>query len=127
MKDRGECEFMADISRPILYGALGRMLASSGAAADKAAGAEPRDISHHSRRRARPASGPDLMKNVFDLLGEQLERRRHDRSDDLFSLLIEAQERTPGMTDAEILGNMSTVLLAGNASVGHYFFHPRPG
>lgn len=25
------------------------------------------------------------------------------------------------MTDAEILGNMSTVLLAGNASVGHYF------
>ncbi|MFO1115410.1 MAG: cytochrome P450 [Beijerinckiaceae bacterium] len=121
VKDRGECEFMADISRPILYGALGRMLGLEGAAADKAA-EQSREIFHIIPGGALgPASGPDLMKNVFDLLGEQLERRRHDRSDDLFSLLIEAQEKGSGMTDAEILGNMSTVLLAGNASVGHYF------
>lgn len=121
VKDRGECDFMADISRPILYGALGRMLGLEGAAADKAA-EQSREIFHVIPGGALgPASGPDLMKNVFDLLGEQLERRRKDRGDDLFSLLLEAQEAGSGMTDAEILGNMSTVLLAGNASVGHYF------
>ena len=121
IKDKGECDFMAEVSRPILYGALGRMLGLEGAAADKAA-EQSREIFHVIPGGALgPASGPDLMKNVFDLLGEQLERRRTDRGDDLFSLLIEAQENGSGMTDAEIIGNMSTVLLAGNASVGHYF------
>ncbi len=121
LKDKGECDFMADVSRPILYGALGRMLGLEGAAADKAA-EQSREIFHVIPGGALgPASGPDLMKNVFDLLGEQLERRRTDRGDDLLSLLIDAQEKGSGMTDAEILGNMSTVLLAGNASVGHYF------
>lgn len=120
VRDRDACEFMADISRPILYGALGRMLGLEGAAADKAA-EQSREIFHALPAGAMgPVSGPDLMKNVFDLLGEQLERRRSDRGDDLFSMLIEAQEKGSGMTDAEILGNMSTVLLAGNASVGHY-------
>lgn len=121
LKDKGECDFMADISRPILYGALGRMLGLEGAVADKAA-EQSRELFHVIPGGALgPASSPDLMKNVFDLLGEQLERRRKDRGDDLFSLLLDAQEAGSGMSDAEILGNMSTVLLAGNASVGHYF------
>jgi cytochrome P450 len=121
LKDRGECEFMSEISRPILYGALGRMLGLEGEVADKAA-TQSREVFHVTPGGAMgPASGPDVMKDVFALLGEQLERRRTDPSDDLFSLLLEAQRNGSGMTDAEILGNMSTVLIAGNASVGHYF------
>jgi cytochrome P450 len=118
--DRRECDFMADISRPILYGALGRMLGLDGEAADRAAELS-RDIFHTSTGAMGPAAMPGLMEGVFAVLGEQLERRRQERSDDLFSFLLEAQENGAAMSDAEILGNMSTVLLAGNASIGHFF------
>jgi cytochrome P450 len=118
--DRRECDFMADISRPILYGALGRMLGLDGEAADRAA-ALSRDIFHTETGAMGPTSRPGVMEGVFAVLGEQLERRRRERSDDLFSFLLEAQEAGAPMSDAEILGNMSTVLLAGNASIGHYF------
>jgi ABC-type branched-subunit amino acid transport system ATPase component/cytochrome P450 len=118
--DRRECEFMADISRPVLYGALGRMLGLEGELADRAAMLSS-DIFHVETGAMGPAAKPGLMEGVFALLAEQLERRRNDRSDDLFSFLLEAQEKGSSMTDAEILGNMSTVLLAGNASIGHFF------
>ena len=118
--DSRECDFMANISRPILYGALGRMLGLDGAAADRAAELS-RDIFHVTTGAMGPAAKPGLMEGVFEVLGEQLERRRKERSDDLFSFLLEAQENGAAMSDAEILGNMSTVLLAGNASIGHFF------
>lgn len=117
---RRECDFMADISRPILYGALGRMLGLDGEAADRAAELS-RDIFHTDTGAMGPAGRPGLMEGVFELLTEQLERRRKNRSDDLFSFLLEAQEAGAPLSDGEILGNMSTVLLAGNASIGHYF------
>ena len=120
LSDRRECDFMADISRPVLYGALGRMLGLDGAAADRAAELS-RDIFHTTTGAMGPSSGPGLMEGVFEVLGQQLERRRKDRSDDLFSMLLEAQENGASMSDGEILGNMSTVLLAGNASIGHFF------
>lgn len=119
-RDRRKCDFMADISRPILYGALGRMLGLDGEAADRAA-ALSRDIFHTKTGAMGPAAKPGLMEGVFEVLGEQLTRRRRERGDDLFSFLIEAQENGAPMSDAEILGNMSTVLLAGNASIGHFF------
>lgn len=117
---RRECDFMADISRPVLYAALGRMLGLDGDAAVRAAELS-RELFHTDTGAMGPASRPGLMEGVFEVLGEQLERRRKDRGDDLFSFLMQAQESGAAMTDAEILGNMSTVLLAGNASVGHYF------
>jgi cytochrome P450 len=61
------------------------------------------------------------MQSVFALLAGQLERRRTERGSDLFSVLLEQREQGAPLSDDEILGNMSTVLLAGNASVGHYF------
>lgn len=88
---RRECDFMADISRPILYGALGRMLGLDGEAADRAADLS-RDIFHTDTGPMGPAARPGLMEGVFELLTEQLERRRKDRSDDLFSFLLDAQE-----------------------------------
>jgi len=120
VKDRGECEFMAEVSRPILYGALGRMLGLEGQAADRAAELT-RELFHAGGGALGLALAPDLMKGVFDLLREQLERRKSRRSDDLFSQLLDAQNNGSGVTDEEILGNMSTVLLAGNASIGHFF------
>ncbi|MBR0754326.1 cytochrome P450 [Bradyrhizobium jicamae] len=117
---RRECDFMADISRPILYGALGRMLGLDGDAARRAAELS-RDLFHAGTGAMGPVSKPGVMEEVFAVLGRQLERRRKDRSDDLFSFLLEAQEAGAPLSDAEILGNMSTVLLAGNASIGHYF------
>jgi cytochrome P450 len=120
VKDRGECEFMSEVSRPILYGALGRMLGLEGPLADRAAELS-RELFHAGGGALGLALPPDLMKGVFDLLREQLDRRKQRRSDDLFSQLLDAQDNGSGMTDDEILGNMSTVLLAGNASVGHFF------
>ncbi|MEY9538059.1 cytochrome P450 [Bradyrhizobium diazoefficiens] len=118
--ERRECDFMADISRPILYAALGRMLGLDGHAAVRAAELS-RDLFHAAPSAMGAVSKPGVMEDVFAVLAEQLERRRKDRSDDLFSFLLEAQEAGAPLSDAEILGNMSTVLLAGNASIGHYF------
>ncbi|WP_027543532.1 cytochrome P450 [Bradyrhizobium sp. WSM2254] len=120
VKDRGECEFMSAVSRPILYGALGRMLGLEGPVADRAAELS-RELFHSGGGPLGLALATDLMKGVFDLLREQLDRRKTRRSDDLFSQLLDAQDNGSGMTDDEILGNMSTVLLAGNASIGHFF------
>jgi cytochrome P450 len=120
LSGRRECEFMADISRPILYGALGRMLGLGEESADRAAKLSS-EVFHANAGALGPTSPPELMPGVFALLGEQLERRRTERGDDLFSILLGEQEKGSSMRDEEILGNMSTVLLAGNASVGHYF------
>jgi cytochrome P450 len=118
--DRRECELMADIGRPALYSALGRMLGLDGHAADKAADLS-RQVFHAGLGAMGSPSAPGFMEEVFALLGEQLARRRTERGDDLFSILLDAQGQGAPLSDAEIIGNMSTVLLAGNASVGHYF------
>ena len=69
-------------------------------------------------------AGPALAENhrseVVAFIREQLEKRRKDRSDDLLSVLIEAQEAGAPLSDAEIVANMMTVLMAGNASIGHF-------
>jgi hypothetical protein len=73
------------------------------------------------------------MISLFTLLKEQISFRRRNPSDDLFSVLIEAQSADERVTDDIIIGNLSTVLLAGNASIGHFlpnifaalFEHPK--
>ncbi len=114
------CEFMADISRPILYAALGRMLGLDDTAAARAAELCA-GLFHTGEGAMGPAFKGELMQAVFALLAGQLERRRTERGSDLFSVLLEEREKGAPLSDDEILGNMSTVLLAGNASVGHYF------
>ncbi len=64
---------------------------------------------------------PDGFRAVFDFLGAQTEKRKSNRGDDLISLLISAQEAGAPLDDQEIVANMTVVLLAGNASIGHYF------
>nr|WP_233287113.1 cytochrome P450 [Bradyrhizobium oropedii] len=69
---------------------------------------------------AGPALAEDDRAVVIALLTEELARRRVERDDDLFSILIAAQAAGAPLSDAEIVANMMTVLLAGNASIGHF-------
>ena len=119
--DRGSpFDFVRDFSRPVLYSALGRMLGLEGEAA--------RTASDVLANLFKGADGPlglplpeDDMKKLFVLLKEQLDYRKRSPSDDLFSVMIAAQDAGAPLTDEVILGNLSTVLLAGNASIGHFF------
>src|SRR5262245_40865407 len=116
---RRRCDFVAEISRPLLFGALGRML---GLAPDSARRAS--ELSERLFRGDAGPAGPALDEEdrakVVALLTEELARRRVEREDDLFSVLIAAQENGAPLNDAEIVANMMTVLLAGNASIGHF-------
>ncbi|MFO1115411.1 MAG: cytochrome P450 [Beijerinckiaceae bacterium] len=115
----GQCDFVRDISRPVLFGALGRMLGLDDEAAVRAA-----ELSAMLFRGEGGPAGPALSEEyrtqVVAFIREQLEKRRSNRSDDLLSVLIEAQEAGAPLADAEIVANMMTVLLAGNASIGHF-------
>lgn len=119
LQARRRCDFVAGISRPLLFGALGRML---GLGPDSA-----RRASELSDRLFRGEAGPagqalddEDRAKVVALLAEELARRRVEREDDLFSVLLAAQEDGAELSDAEIVANMMTVLLAGNASIGHF-------
>ena len=115
----GRCDFVADISRPVLFGALGRMLGLDDEAAVRAA-----ELSAMLFRGEGGPAGPALSEEyrtqVVAFIRGQLDKRRNNRSDDLLSVLIEAQESGAPLSDAEIVANMMTVLMAGNASIGHF-------
>lgn len=116
-----EMDFVQDFSRPLLYASLGRMLGLDAVAARRAADALGTMFKGDVAGPLGPPMPESSMTVVMDLMREQIARRRENLSDDLFSVLIEAQQNRPEMTDDAIMGNMSTVLLAGNASVGHFF------
>lgn len=113
-------DFVSDFSRPLLYSSLGRMLGLEGAQADLAAGILGNLFKGADGPYGLPLPEED-MRTLFGLLQDQLSYRRSHPSDDLFSVLLEAQSTDERLTDDIILGNLSTVLLAGNASIGHFF------
>lgn len=115
----GRCDFVADISRPVLFGALGRMLGLDDEAAVRAAELSAM-LFHGEGGPAGPALSEEYRTQVVAFIRGRLDKRRADRSDDLLSVLIEAQEAGAPLSDAEIVANMMTVLMAGNASIGHF-------
>lgn len=116
---KGSFDLVSDFSRPVLYASLGRMLGLEGAAAGTASGLLANLFKGADGPLGLPLPEED-MKSLFILLKDQLAFRRSNPSDDLFSVLIEAQSADERLTDDIILGNLSTVLLAGNASIGHF-------
>lgn len=116
---RRRCDFVAELSRPVLFGALGRMLGLGPDSAQRAAELSER-LFRGDAGPAGPALSEEERAKVVALLSEELERRRVEREDDLFSILIAAQEDGAPLKDTEIIANMMTVLLAGNASIGHF-------
>jgi cytochrome P450 len=119
LRSRRRCDFVAEISRPLLFGALGRMLGLGPDSARRASELSER-LFRGDAGPAGPALDEEDRAQVVALLTEELVRRRVEREDDLFSVLIAAQENGAPLSDAEIVANMMTVLLAGNASIGHF-------
>lgn len=117
--DARECDLVGDVTRPVFLETLGLMLGLDAEAARRAA-AMQRALFHHSDGPLGAALSPADFAAVMALLGEQLERRRREPEDDLFSVFLAAQQAGSPISDGEIVANMSTVLLAGAASIGHF-------
>lgn len=115
----GQCDLVADITRPVLFGALGRMLGLDEEAAVRAVELSAM-LFHGEGGPAGPALSEHFRTEVVAFIRGQLEKRRKNRSDDLLSVLIEAQEAGAPLSGGEIVANMMTVLMAGNASIGHF-------
>lgn len=113
-------DFVAEFSRPLLYAALGRMLGLQGSAALEASSILA-NLFHAGDGPLGAGLPPEDLPRLFEILKDQLHYRRKHPDDDLFSVMVETQASKTDLTDEIILGNMSTVLLAGNASIGHFF------
>lgn len=121
--DTRSCDLVSDIARPILFGALGRLL---GLGREESAEATrlTQNLFHKNDGLLGQVLAPEEFGEIFRFLEEQLERRKQGavgEAEDLFSVLLQMQAAGGEMTDAEIVANLSTVLLAGNASIGHFF------
>lgn len=117
--DRRRCDLVKDITRPVILEILGIMLGLDPEAAARGASLQE-GLFHHTDGPLGSAMSPEDFGGVIALLRNQLERRKSDLSDDLFSVLLEAQASGLEISDDEIVANMSTVLLAGAASLGHF-------
>jgi cytochrome P450 family 130 len=115
-----QCDLVSEIGRPVLYGALGRMLGLDDQAADRAVEVS-KNLFHAGLGPTGSPLTPEGFRDVFAFLSEQVEKRKTERGDDIISVLLDARDAGASLSDEEIIANMTTVLLAGNASIGHYF------
>ncbi|MFV3076104.1 cytochrome P450 [Niveispirillum fermenti] len=120
LSDRRECDFIADISQPVLFGALGRMLGLDADAAVRATELT-KGLFHQDDGPFGSVLAPETFQDIAAFLRDQLDNRRQERGDDLISVLLDAKEDGAPLSDEEIVANVSTVLMAGNASIGHFF------
>ncbi|WP_313802173.1 cytochrome P450 [Sphingobium sp.] len=118
--DNRRCDLVADIGRPILFGALGRMLGLDAVGASKATELTA-GLFHQDDGLLGSVLQPEDFQAIFAFLGEEMSKRTVEKGDDLISVLLEAQANGAPLNDQEIVANLSTVLMAGNASIGHFF------
>lgn len=120
VRNRDEIDFVAEFSRPLLFTAIGLLLGL-----DAGASARSAQLMGGLFRGDDGPLGPVLPAGRFEaiaaFLREELEGREVTLGDDLFSVLLKARDDGAPLNDAEIVANLSTVLLAGNASIGHFF------
>jgi len=120
LRDREVCDFVADVSKPLLFEGIGRLLGL-----DEAAAARSAELAHGLFRHNDGPLGavlpPERFVEIGAFLREQLDGRQEMPGDDLFSVLLEAKRQGAPLNEDEIVANLSTVLLAGNASAGHLF------
>lgn len=114
------CDLIQDIAQPILFGALGRLL---GLDQDAAAhgGDLIKGLFHQNDGPLGSILQPEEFQAIAAFLAEQLAKRTIQPGDDLFSVLLAAKEEGAPLDDQEIVANLSTVLMAGSASIGHFF------
>lgn len=113
------CDFVADISRPVLYAAIGRLLGLDAAAAEIASRLTA-GLFHHDEGPLGGVLPADTFRDIEAFLADQVRIREHHRGDDVISALLNARDAGAPLADAEIVANVSTVLMAGNASIGHF-------
>ncbi len=116
----GECDLIADLGRPVLFKVLGVLLGLDDESAARA-GELTAGLFHQEGGLMAPALDAETFKDVFAYLQGQVESRRASSGDDLISVLMEMKANGAPMSELEIVANMSTVLMAGNASIGHFF------
>jgi cytochrome P450 len=108
------------VSKPLLFEGIGRLLGL-----DEAAAARSAELAHGLFRHNDGPLGavlpPERFVEIGAFLREQLDGRQEMPGDDLFSVLLEAKRQGAPLNEDEIVANLSTVLLAGNASAGHLF------
>ena len=119
LKENGGGDVVRDFSSPVLFAALGRMLGLDEPAARRAAELSVGLFDNREDPFGKALPEPRFAE-IMAFLKTELDRRRGARGDDLFSVLINAQDGGAKLPDDVIVGNMSTVLLAGNASIGHF-------
>jgi cytochrome P450 len=120
LRAKGGGDLVLELGRPVLFNALGRMLGLDDAAATRAS--QLMTGLFHSTEGPMGSPLPGKMApDIYALLSDELKKRKGARGDDLFSVLISAREQGANLSEDEIVANMMTVLLAGNASVGHFF------
>lgn len=120
LKDKDTFDFVSDFSSPLIFAALGMML---GLDRDSAVEASylTRNLFEGKDGVLGPAVPTEDFAAIWGFLNGQIEKRTASPADDLFSVLLKAKEDGAPLKDDEIVGNMSTVLMAGNASLGHFF------
>lgn len=120
LSPKREGDLIEDIARPILFNALGRLLGLDQEASERAT-ALIGGLFHQDEGMLGAILQPDEFQAIAQFLAEQLDLRSVDAGDDLFSVLLTAKKEGAPLSDAEIVANLSTVLMAGSASIGHFF------
>jgi cytochrome P450 len=120
LRDREVCDFVADVSKPLLFEGIGRLLGLDEAAAARSAELAA-GLFRHNDGPMGAVLPPERFVEIAAFLREQLDGRQEMPGDDLFSVLLEAKRQGAPLNEDEIVANLSTVLLAGNASAGHLF------
>lgn len=129
--DARACDLINDIGRPVLFGALGRLLGLDSEAAERAT-ALTAGLFHQDEGLLGAILQPEDFQAIAQFLADELAKRNVEKGEDLFSVLLAAKADGAPLSDQEITANLSTVLMAGNASIGHFFpnlmhalwFHP---
>jgi len=120
LRDKREFDFIADYSYPVIFTTLGVMLGLDEVAARRAAVLSGR-LFEDDRDPVGPGMAAPDFAEVLNFLKQELAKRSASPAEDLISVLLQAQADGAPLSNDEIVANMSTVLLAGNASLGHFF------
>lgn len=120
LSEKRHCDLVGDFTRPLLFGALAHLLGLDDEAATRATELTA-GLFHQDQGMLGPILPLETFQQIAAFLQEQLSRRGIAPGEDLFSVLLSAQAAGAPLNDMEIVANLSTVLMAGNASLGHFF------
>lgn len=112
--ERGECDIVDDIAKPLPMALIGELL-----------GADPADHDRLQRWSDAMISGADGPENLTDDVAaaafdyaiwvtDVIAERRANRGSDLISVLVDASDGSDAFTDDQVLGNALLLLVGGN-------------